>query len=205
MHSKLISEIIKLSESNFWDTARNEWNFEYAYSSEELQTCLCGHYPIKNICVIKNSKNKNVTEVGNCCVNKFLGIDEGNKIFISIKRLKEDNSRSMSFEVLDYMKEKNVITKFEYDFYTDTIRKRKLSEKQLNIRNRINQKLIDFTGYESNSNFTRISLILQWAEKNEWFDKTFVNSLKECCERKGKLSDKQKQALENIISKLKIE
>lgn len=102
MHFKLTEEIINLSESEFWESGRNEWTFEYAYYSDDLQRCLCGHYPIKNICVIKNKVNKTQTEVVNCCVNKFLGIDDGNKIFASIKRLKEDSAKSMSLEVLEY-------------------------------------------------------------------------------------------------------
>ncbi len=205
MHYKLTEEIIKLSNSDFWDSAKIEWNFEYAYYSESLQKCLCGHYPIKNVCVIKNTENKNETEVGNCCVNKFLGIEDGNKIFTSIKRLKSDKSKSMSPEVLEYLRKKKVLTDFDYKFYSDTIRKRKLSDKQLAIRERINQKLIDFTSYESNSNFTRINLVLKWAEDKSWFDKTFVNSLKSSCEKKGKLTEKQTLALESIITKLKIE
>ncbi|WP_055445532.1 hypothetical protein [Lacinutrix himadriensis] len=205
MHYKLTEEIIKLSNSDIWKKAKLEWVFEYAYYSEDLERCLCGHYPIKNVCVIKNTFNKTQTEVGNCCVNKFLGIEDGNKIFTSIKKLKIDKSKSMSPEVLEYLRKKKVLSDFDYTFYSDTIRKRKLSEKQLVIRERINQKLIDFTSYESNSNFTRINLVLKWAEDNSWFDKSFVNSLKSSCEKKGKLSEKQTLALENIIKKMKIE
>lgn len=204
MEYKLISEIIDRSESNNWTDAKFEWDFDYAYYSEELESCLCGHYPIKNICVIKNKMNGTITEVGNCCVNKFLNIDDGNKIFTSIKRLKEDISKSMSTEVLEFMKDKKLLSDFEYGFYQDIIRKRNLSEKQLNIKERINQKLLDFTSYESNSNFTRINLVLKWAEQNDWFDTSFIHSLKKSCEKKGKLTTKQEEALENIIKKLKI-
>lgn len=205
MHYKLTNEIISLSDSEYWNEAKLEWGFEYAYYSENLETCLCGHYPIKNVCVIKNSINNNATEVGNCCVNKFLNIDDGNKIFTSIKRLKNDISKSMSPEVLDFMNDKKIISDFEFEFYQDTIRKRKLSIKQLTIREKINQKLLDFTSYESNSNFARINLVLNWATENKWFDVSFVNSLKTSCERNGKLTEKQSIALENIITKLKIE
>ncbi|MFN0729363.1 hypothetical protein [Polaribacter gochangensis] len=205
MHFKLTKEIIKLSESGYWDSAKNEWSFEYAYYSDELQRCLCGHYPIKNVCVLKNNVNNRQAEVGNCCVNKFLGIDEGNKIFTSIKRLKEDSTKSMSPEVLEYLFDKKVLSDFEYKFYLDTLKKRKFSYKQLEIRKKINQKLIDFTSYESNSNFSRINLVLKWAENNSWFDTNFINSLKQSCQRKGKLTENQTKALENIIKKLKIE
>ncbi|RZT91011.1 hypothetical protein EV201_3380 [Ancylomarina subtilis] len=205
MEYQLIEEIISRSHSNDWNSAKNEWSFEYVYQSEEKETCLCGHHPIINICVLKNSINNNETEVGNCCVNKFLGIDAGTKILASIKRLKDDLSKSMSSEVLEYLNKKKVLSDFDYKFYSDTIRKRKLSEKQLAIRERINQKLIDFTSYELNTNFSRINLVLKWAEDRSWFDTEFVLSLKKSCERKGKLTEAQHTALENIIKKLKIE
>lgn len=204
MHFKLTEEILKLSDSTYWDSAKLEWNFEYAYNSEELQTCLCGHYPIKNICVLKNKNNYRTTEVGNCCVNKFLGIKDGNRIFASIKRVKEDLTKSMSSEVLEYLNSKKVLSDYDYKFYSSTIRKQNLSEKQLEIKKRINQKLIDFTSYESNSNFSKINLVLKWAEDNPWFDKNFVLALKDNCQKRGRLSEKQKAALENIIVKLKI-
>lgn len=205
MHYKLIEEIISLSDSTTWDFAKLEWAFEFAYYAEDLQTCLCGHYPIKNICVIRNKRNSNQTEVGNCCINKFLGIEDGNKIFTSIKKLKDDISKSMSAEVVDYIYSKKGISDFEYKFYKDIHRKRNLSLKQLEIKNRINNKFLAFTSYETNSHFNRINLVLKWAENNTWFDTDFVQSLKKSCERKGKLSENQKTALENIIKKLKIQ
>lgn len=204
MHYKLTSEIVNLSTSKNWDSAKREWTFDFAYYSDSLETCLCGHYPIKNICVIKNVTNDISTEVGNCCINKFLGIDDGNKIFTSIKRLKEDISKSISAEVIDYMKEKKLLNNFEYEFYTDTFRKRKLSEKQLEVREKINRKFLNATSYELNSQFRKINIVLKWAETKNDFDTSFILSLRDSCRRNGKLSDKQKMALENIIEKFKI-
>ncbi|MFA5759909.1 MAG: hypothetical protein WC942_11215 [Clostridia bacterium] len=204
MHFKLTEEILKLSNSKFWDTAKLEWHFNYAYYSEENETCLCGHFPIKNICVIKNTENENITEVGNCCINKFLGIKDANKIFTSITNLKGNIHKSMSKEALMYLNSKNKLTDFEFSFYVSILRKRILSEKQFNIKMRINQKFIDFTSYESNSIFRKINIVLRWAENNPWFNTDFVLSLKTCCERTGKLTEKQKTSLENIISKMKI-
>lgn len=205
MHFKLSEEIILLSNSSTWEFAKLEWDFEFAYYADELQTCLCGHYPIKNICVIQNKKNSNQTEVGNCCINKFLGIEDGNKIFTSIKKLKEDISKSMGAEVLDYLYNKNAISDFEYKFYKNIHRKRNLTLNQLEVKKRINNKLLTFTSYESNSHFNRIKIVLKWAENNTWFDKKFVLSLRSSCEKFGKLTDNQKIALESIITKLKIE
>lgn len=204
MHYKLTEEIIALSNSDHWESAKREWDFVYAFMSEEFQTCLCGHYPIKEICVLKNSINNNETEVGNCCVNKFLGIENANKIFSSVKRIKEDISRSMSPEVLDYLFEKGAITQFEYDFYTDVIRKRNFSAKQLEIKKRINHKLIAFTSYEANSNFNKINKVLRWSEKHPSFDTSFILSLKQSCTRNGRLTEKQAKGLDKIIETWKI-
>lgn len=205
MYHRLTEEILKLSVSKYWEIAKLEWNFETAYESEDSQTCLCGHNPIVNICVIRNKKNNSTTEVGNCCINKFLEIDEGNKIFISIKRLKNDLTKSMSFEVVEYLKNKNILNDFEFKFYQDIYRKRNLSDKQLDIKKKINKKLLEYTSYERNSQFGRINIVLEWAKNQPDFDLTFINSLNVSCERTGKLSDKQKIAIENIIKKWKIE
>ena len=47
--------------------------------------------------------------------------------------------------------------------------------------------------------------ILKWAKTNDTFDTKFVDSVKKQFEVKGKISPKQKQALENIMKKFKIE
>ena len=205
MHYKLTEEILSLSDSNDWDFAKLEWSFEFAYYAEELQKCLCGHYPIKNICVIKNRRNSSVTEVGNCCINKFLGIDEGNKIFSSIKKLKDSETASMSSEVIEYIYKKKGISDFEYNFYKSIYRKRIMSDKQWDIKKRINQKFLNFTSYETNSHFNKINLVLKWAQTNISFNTDFVLSIKECCQKNGRLTEKQLESLNKIISSFKIQ
>ena len=204
MHSKLREEIINLSESDQWDFAKFEWNFEFAYYANEPQNCLCGHYPIRNICVIKNRKSSIVTEVGNCCINKFLGIDDGNKIFSSIKKLKDDIKGSMSAEVIDYLHRKNGISDFDYKFYKSIYRKRILSAKQWKIKEQINRKFLNFTSYETNSHFNKINQILKCAQNNTFFNTDFVLSLKKSCQQKGRLTENQLSALNNIIQKFNI-
>jgi len=204
MQYKLIEEIVYLSEANGWDFAKLEWEFTSAYYSEQEQRCLCGHYPIRNICVIKNKKNFTITEVGNCCINKFLGIEDGNKIFTSIKRIKENARSSMSAEVLEYLYSKNAISDSEYKFYKSIHRRTRMSTKQWEFKERINRKFLNFTSYERNSHFNKINLILKWAEEKPSFNTDYVLSLKQACNRNGKLTDNQLSALNNIITKFKI-
>lgn len=205
MHYKLTEEIISLSESKQWDLAKSEWGFEFAYYAEELQSCLCGHYPIRNICVIKNRINLAVTEVGNCCINKFLGIDAGNKIFFSIKKLREDITSSISAEVIEYFYRKRGMTEFDYKFYKSIFRKRRLSPKQLEIKKNINSKFLSFTSYETNSHFNKVNKILKWADGNTTFNTDFVLSLKKSCEQRGRLTENQLAALDNIIKKFNVQ
>ena len=114
------------------------------YKSGSPKKCLCGHYPIKNICVLKNVKNNKQTEVGNCCVSKFLHIDIGTKILAATERVKVDINKSIGSSILEYLKEKKFLSKYECNFYSDTLKKRKLTEKQLEFRVKINRKVLIF-------------------------------------------------------------
>lgn len=196
---KLSTEIVNLSNSDIWDIAKNEWTFDSVYESEEPQTCLCGHFPIVNICVIRNTVNKNITEVGNCCIKKFLNISDGDAIIASIKKIKKELSKSMSIDALEYIHKKGVVTDWECGFYADIHRKRKLTDRQMCIKKRINNKFISFTSYELNSNISKIKTILKWAKGKSDFDTTFVESLLNTCTKGRLLSKKQEDGLNNIF------
>jgi hypothetical protein len=60
---KLMKEILELSESSEWNKAKEEWKLKNIYFSENKQSCLCGHYPIKEICIIENKLNGITAEV----------------------------------------------------------------------------------------------------------------------------------------------
>jgi hypothetical protein len=203
MEYKLIDEILKLSSSKSWETAKLEWSFVRAFEGGP-QSCLCGHYPIKNICVIHNSKSKKSAEVGNCCVNKFLGIEEGNKIFETLKRLKGDIGKSMSAEALQFLFDRAIINEFEYVFYKDILRKRNLTNKQEALKKSVNRKFLSFTSPDTNIIQSMFDGFSEWSADNPWFDCSFVNSLEEYYKRNGKLSEKQAQALNNIMGQFGI-
>lgn len=202
---KLREKIIELSESKDWYNAKKEWEFENIYVSDEFEECLCGHYPIINICRIRNRVNNNVTEVGNVCINKFLNIDEGEKILPSINRVKKDITKSISKDSLEYLYKKECISIKEYDFYSDIIKKRILSPARSKWKSDINKKFLRLTSYEANHIQERIDKILNWAKDKPNFDTSMLKSFKSYYIRKGYLSDKQENALNNIISKCKIE
>jgi len=138
---KLTAEIIRLSSTTNWATARSEWSLLEVYESVEPDTCLCGHFPIIEICVIANKRNGNKAIVGNVCVNKFLGLPSDN-IFRSVKRVAKDNAKSLSVEAINHAHAKNWINNWERGFSLDTRRKRNMSEKQIAKRVQINKKVM---------------------------------------------------------------
>lgn len=136
---KLTSEIIGLSQSDIWDKAKLEWTLHDIYQAEDPETCLCGHFPIIEICVLRNKFNGNHATVGNCCVKKFIGLPS-DKIFQAVKRVKKDNQKSLNAEAIEHGKNKGWLNQWEYNFYMDIMRKRNLSQKQRQKKIQINQK-----------------------------------------------------------------
>ena len=147
-HWKLREELIALSESNNWQTAVQEWDLiaiEILEIGEELHTCLCGHYPIREVCHIKNRDNRNETEVGNCCVRFFEehGAFVGaHKIFDGCHRLRQNPSSSANLELVNHAFHRGILTAWESNFYQDTWRKRKLTPGQIKAKININRKLL---------------------------------------------------------------
>jgi len=111
------------------------------YEADEPDECLCGHSPIIKLCILKNTVNGNTVTVGNCCVTKFTHLPSA-RVFDAFKRVLKDYSKSLNPATLTMVYKQGVINEWEYRFYTDTMRKRNLSEKQMFIRKRINYKIL---------------------------------------------------------------
>jgi len=138
---KLIQEIISLSVADTWEFAKSEWELSEIYFSDEPETCLCGHYPIIELCEIRNKENREIAIVGNCCVSKFMGLPS-EKIFQAVKRVRKDSEKSLNRETIELACSKDWINDWEYEFYIDTLRKRRLTEKQTLKRKQINEKIL---------------------------------------------------------------
>ena len=138
---KLINKIVALSQSNVWDEAKLEWVLKDVYEAEEPETCLCGHFPIIEICVIQNNFNGNNTIVGNWCVKKFIGLPS-DKIFQAVKRVRKNTEKSLNAEAIQHAFDRQWITEWEKKFYLDIMRKRSLSLKQVEKKTQINRKFM---------------------------------------------------------------
>lgn len=138
---KLHDGIIALSNAVEWHAARLEWRLKDVWMSDDPETCLCGHYPIREICVIVNKENGAEAEVGNCCVNNFLDINS-EQVFSSLRKVVADPASSFNEATIELVYERGYISKWERDFYLDIWRKRVLSPKQAAKKERINAKIL---------------------------------------------------------------
>ena len=140
------------SEAENWDEAKLEWSLDSIYFSQEAGRCLCGHMPIKEHCVLLNCHNGNEVIVGNVCVKKFLGLDS-DTLFQALRRISSDPTRALNADTVDYLYRQKLLTSWERGFYLDTLRKRKLSQRQMAKRVEINRFII---GYVQHNNLQEV-------------------------------------------------
>lgn len=122
----LKERIIELSTNQDWEAARNEWSLTDTYISSVFQKCLCGHYPIKEICEIHNPTTDKKVTVGNCCVKKVFNM-ESERIFRNIRKCIKDESTLLTDFVLDFAFKNNLIDAIDKHFYYEM---RKLVKKK---------------------------------------------------------------------------
>lgn len=140
---QLKEAILTRSVANDWEIAKREWKLVQVYEADEPDTCLCGHTPIIEICVLANKFNGRRAEVGNRCVKRFLGL-RSDLIFAGVKRIRADISKSLNTDSGVFFYEQGIINKWEYDFQGSTHAKRNLSGKQMETRQKINHKVLAY-------------------------------------------------------------
>ncbi len=141
---RLVSRIIALSAADSWEEARQEWSLAGVFFADNHSpgTCLCGHQPIIEHCVLHNRENGNVAVVGNVCVTRFMGLPtEG--IFAGLRRISRDVRKALNPAAIEFAYAVGWIDWWQRRFYLDTIRRRQLSEKQLAKRIEINGRILD--------------------------------------------------------------
>lgn len=142
---QLGAEIVSRSVANTWDEARLEWTIHEIYKlepPEDPETCLCGNYPIMELCVLRNRQNGAKAIVGNVCVTKFMRLGS-KQIFDALRRVASDEEKALNVDAIAHAHAKGWISDWDRKFYLDTWRKHKgLSPKQLAKRVQINRKVL---------------------------------------------------------------
>ena len=137
---KLFQRIIELSYSPIWEEAKEEWRTKQIYMSDEPMECICGKFPIKEVIILENFITKKMAVIGNCCINKFFGIKDYNKMFGAIRKNKLNKA------LIEHASKMNWINSKEEKFALDVWRKRKLSVKQKAWLDAIKNKIINKLG-----------------------------------------------------------
>lgn len=134
----IIPVLLRYSEAKQWEDAKIEWylvDIRLA-DREYAETCACGHYPICEICKIKNEVNNTRLEVGNCCINQVSDeFDALRRIFPALR------DGRINPAVIDYAHKRKIINDWERNFLTNTWKKKHLSLKQTKIFGKIRYKL----------------------------------------------------------------
>lgn len=142
----LQAHILPLSESHDWNEAKHEWTLDHvevlgASESAWPEACPCGHFPIRELCWIRNSKNANLTFVGNVCVRRFMGMP-ADTVADGFRRIMESAENALNAAGVEFAHSQGWISDWAKRFCLDTCRKRKLSARQLHKRVEINADLL---------------------------------------------------------------
>jgi len=136
---RLKAHILPLSRSDLFEVARTEWDLVSVEITEEFDHCPCGQ-EIKEHCYITNRITGQSTYVGNVCINRFICIDTGN-LFEGLKRIAKDPYAKANLDVIEHGCMMGYIYESEYEFLVSTRLKRKLSDKQLEWKRKINRRI----------------------------------------------------------------
>jgi hypothetical protein len=139
--NKLTLEIIERSNAKTWQEAKWEWEIESIFNQTEPDTCLCGHSPIMELCILRNRCNGNRVTVGNVCVKKFLGL-ESDPIFKCVRRVTKDIKKPLNRATLDHALRQGWISHLNHFTYVNVLMKRNLFSLQLPERIKINQLIL---------------------------------------------------------------
>ena len=137
----LKAHILSLSRSTIFEVACQEWVLDGVYVTEEWDNCPCGQ-DIKEHCEIANRVTGAHTFVGNVCINRFINLGTA-PLFSGLKRIRDDISANANEALIRYAQSKGFLFEKELDFLLQTARKRKLSEKQLAWKEKINRRILN--------------------------------------------------------------
>lgn len=143
--AQLQQEIFKRSqESADWTLCKNEWGVHDIYKVGEEQTCLCGHHPIFQICQLQNEVTRDFADVGNVCVQKFIGL-RSKRLFAALDRIAKDLRRSLNKEAIELYTHLRIIGAGEAEEYLSFYRRRKnVTDEQYEFKEAINSRILAY-------------------------------------------------------------
>lgn len=139
---RLAQEILARSFAQTWAEAKLEWEIAEVYRARQPDACLCGHFPIIEVCVLVNKVTRHEAKVGNCCAKKFLGL-RPDDILRALERVERNPKKALNAEAIAYAFKMGWITPWERKFYSDIVGMRGLTDGQISKRTEINEDLVN--------------------------------------------------------------
>ena len=204
----LRQELLLLSASNDWGHAKCEWQLAGCFWSDVEGRCLCRHR-IKERCILENMHTKKQTILGNCCVRQFLGHLAGNTdaVFASIKRVHDNDTKSLHVDMVDHAESHGAIAPWAADLYKKLLRKRVLSTKQAQFRQRMNTRILDHAACLANVSDgssawpideATLTSALNNTAINDWEHAFYINNV-----GKQQVTDKQQPIKQRIEANIR--
>lgn len=139
---KLKESIIENSVNKNRELAKSEWEVVDIYLKPWYTTCLCGKYPISEVCELQNKNNGKKVIVGNDCVKHFFNIDHG-YIYRGIKKIRENIDGVVGKKIIEYALERWRIDATQKAFYVLKKTQKNPWEYLLGIRQEVNNILLN--------------------------------------------------------------
>ena len=135
----LQNHILSRSESSIWQIALTEWipsGVSYYWN-----TCPCG-VAIKENIFLYNTHTQQETHVGNVCIEHFSHIHVDDSVFDGIKRIQDDIRANTNVALTKHCHQHEILNEKEAEFLFNTALSRKLSEKQLAWKEKLNTRIL---------------------------------------------------------------
>jgi len=196
----LKTKVLELSKEITFEKAILEWNHKEIYRKAG-STCLCGHKPITNVCVLEHEDSGEKIEVGNECVHHFDMDFTG-----AFEQLKTDEKRDKNAEkhketIDELTKIAEGSEEWEAQFLKSIIdcykNGWKLSFKQHEILSKIKN---NFYGVYSREVIHQLSVFDKCTDLSEWESK-FLESIKQQIKLGREISQKQDVYIIRILKK----
>lgn len=134
--------LLEVSESNILKYAASEWGLTARNDTRDdadapIEHCLCTH-KIKDIFYMRNTKNNNGIQVGNCCIKLFR--PDLATVTSGLARTKDPNIINKAR--IEFSFEIGVLNEWEHNFMIDNYRKKKLKPKPSAIYDRLRDKIL---------------------------------------------------------------
>jgi hypothetical protein len=129
--------VLVLSASGSWETCRTEWFLDAIHFEDAPETCVCGGYPCRWVCLLVNRRTTDEHVVSAECAYRFFEIDVS-QVFQGLMALTMCIDASIPLELIEYACANRWLTTKAAAFLRQIRYSRKLKPPQAAFRRTLN-------------------------------------------------------------------